>query len=286
MRAIRVGRHNPPPKHAIGVQQWPLRLEGGPPIGMEQTQHACDEGGLCGRRQAQSADEEHGVLRQRSVPQGHAPAAEGDPLRAGMTRRAACADRPSERACCSHGVACALAGRWSQQQPQISSSLLPQQRCTSMSSMRAWGRGVLVGKRGRHIQVQALPSTVEEITKPFEWANTAITYAWILLLLAPRWNFTKTVVLSDFAAILPCLAFLFFFASATSIDSSDPEELGKKVAFLFTEAITDPTKMATLATPAYMAQARLFRVSKGFRAREVERKKEQGHTEQEQALSP
>lgn len=99
-----------------------------------------------------------------------------------------------------------------------------------------------------------LPTTVEEISKPFEWANTAITFLWIPLILAPRWSVTKAVVKNELSAILPCLVFLYFFLSATSIDSSDPDELNRKVVFLFTEAITDPTKMATLATPAYMAQ--------------------------------
>ncbi|KAG1664604.1 hypothetical protein FOA52_004479 [Chlamydomonas sp. UWO 241] len=97
--------------------------------------------------------------------------------------------------------------------------------------------------------------TVADITPPFLLFNTCITYAWLLLIIAPRWSLTRALMASDFVVIVPSLAFVYFFVASSVIDSSgSAEDLGKKVVFLFTEAITDPVKMASLSTPAYSAQ--------------------------------
>lgn len=40
-------------------------------------------------------------------------------------------------------------------------------------------------------------ATIESMVDPFLWANSGVTYAWILLIAAPRWQLTRTIFNSD-----------------------------------------------------------------------------------------
>ncbi|KAK3278205.1 hypothetical protein CYMTET_13831 [Cymbomonas tetramitiformis] len=127
---------------------------------------------------------------------------------------------------------------------------------SSVKMLRPARRPVRVTKTStRGSKIVALFDS-ESLPSLFTGFNTAVLIPWVAMIFAPRARLTQTVMKSEWSQVIPCLIFTYFFVTAAVIDAAAGEDLATKVQFLFTEAIADPDKMASMfvASPSYAAQ--------------------------------
>jgi hypothetical protein len=140
---------------------------------------------------------------------------------------------------------------------------------------------LLTGKFEDKRQVMSRVAAVfsPEVVKPvFTSFNTALLFPWLLMIIVPNVDFTKSVIKSNFFLYLFCAAYVYSFAAATAQAVDAGANISDEVQYLFLEAVagavpgaviehnnspslpyacvhTDPDKMANMFTrPAYAAQ--------------------------------
>lgn len=78
------------------------------------------------------------------------------------------------------------------------------------------------------------PDVVKQVFTSF---NTALLFPWLLMIIVPNLDFTKSVIKSNVFLYVYCAAYAYLFTAATAQSIDAGANLSEEVQFLFLEAV-------------------------------------------------
>lgn len=96
------------------------------------------------------------------------------------------------------------------------------------------------------------PDVVKSV---FTTYNSVLLLPWALMIFVPNLDFTKAMIKSNVFLVGFSLVYAYLFVVATAESRALGLDTAEEVKFLFTEAVADPDKMASMfSRPGYAAQ--------------------------------
>lgn len=138
-----------------------------------------------------------------------------------------------------------------------------QQTCSTLVRNSPIGSNVRVykyfrnGRTAPHAAASEIPSFLspELVQSVFSTFNGLLLVPWPLMVFFPNADFTKSLIKSNAPLYAFIAIYAYLFAAATAQSAASGEDVTEQIRYLFTEAVADPNKMASMFNvPGYAAQ--------------------------------